>query len=376
MGVRDILNHSAFQRLWLPGFLLQSVIIGGGYATGRELVEFFLQSGPAGGLLGMLVATVLFSIASALSFELARMSRSYNYRDFFRQLLGRGWFAYEIAYFSLGLLVLAVVGAAAGELVQEHLGLYKSAGTVLLMIAIAFLVFRGSSLIEKVLAGWSFLLYATYAVMVACYLWRFGGELIDNLVHQPVRDGWFGKGVAYFGYNAAIIPIILFCVRHMQSRQDALIAGALAGPLVMVPALLFYLAMAASFPGIVESPVPSNYLTGRLGFPWLNLVFYIVIFGTFIETGAAFIHAVNERVAASRRDKRREMPSWLRLAIAVVALLIAIVLAVRIGLIDLIGKGYGTLTWVFLAIFILPLVTLGTWKILNSKEPGETAGSQ
>ena len=66
---------SHFNRIWLPGFMLQSVVTGGGYATGRELVEFFLTAGPAGGLLGMLVATALFSIVSILCFELARLAR-------------------------------------------------------------------------------------------------------------------------------------------------------------------------------------------------------------------------------------------------------------------------------------------------------------
>ena len=73
------IKASCFQRLWLPGFLLQSVIIGGGYATGRELVEFFLVAGPLGGLLGMLVATIAFSVITALCFELARQTKSYNY---------------------------------------------------------------------------------------------------------------------------------------------------------------------------------------------------------------------------------------------------------------------------------------------------------
>lgn len=356
----------------MPGFLLQSVIVGGGYATGRELVEFFLSAGPAGGLLGMLVATVLFSIASALSFELARMSRSYNYRDFFRQLLGRGWIAFEIAYFALGLLVIAVVGAAAGELVTNHLGAPGAVGTLLLMAAVGVLVFRGSSLIEKVLAGWSFLLYGTYATLVAIYLWRFGDALVVNLAQDTVGDGWLGKGFAYFGYNVAVIPIILFCVRHMRSRKDAFTAGALAGPLVMIPALLFYLAMAATWPAILEAPVPSDFMTQRLGIAWLSAIFYVVIFGTFVETGTAFIHAINERVAEALREKGRIMPQWLRLLIAVIVLLIAVVLAVRIGLIDLIAKGYGTLTWVFIALFAIPLCTVGVWRIRTQKVTGET----
>ena len=81
-------TSTLFQRIFLPGFLFQSVMIGGGYATGRELVEFFLSAGPMGGLLGLLVATSVFSVIAALSFEFARISKSYNYRHFFKQLLG------------------------------------------------------------------------------------------------------------------------------------------------------------------------------------------------------------------------------------------------------------------------------------------------
>ena len=43
--------RSSFKRLILPGLVFQSICIAGGYGTGRELVEFFLQFGPVGGLL-------------------------------------------------------------------------------------------------------------------------------------------------------------------------------------------------------------------------------------------------------------------------------------------------------------------------------------
>ena len=39
--------------------MFQSVIIGGGYGTGAELKEFFLEYGPMGGLLGMMIAMVM-----------------------------------------------------------------------------------------------------------------------------------------------------------------------------------------------------------------------------------------------------------------------------------------------------------------------------
>ena len=86
-----------FRRYLLPGFVFESAVIAGGYATGRELVEFFLPAGPWGGVLGMIVSMLFWSAVLMVSFELARMAKAYDYRSFFKLLLGRGWFLFEIA---------------------------------------------------------------------------------------------------------------------------------------------------------------------------------------------------------------------------------------------------------------------------------------
>lgn len=44
------------QRYVLPGLAFKAAVIGGGYATGRELAEFFLPSGPRGGLMAIALA--------------------------------------------------------------------------------------------------------------------------------------------------------------------------------------------------------------------------------------------------------------------------------------------------------------------------------
>ena len=64
-----------FQRYLLPGFVFESAVIAGGYATGRELVQFFLPAGPWGGVLGMIVSMLFWSAVLMVSFELARMAR-------------------------------------------------------------------------------------------------------------------------------------------------------------------------------------------------------------------------------------------------------------------------------------------------------------
>jgi len=358
-------RNTLFQRYFLPGFLFQSVIIGGGYATGRELVEFFLSRGPLAGLLGMLMAAALFSLVAAVSFELARQSRSHNYRAFFKQLLGPFWFVFEIAYLILGILVIAVIGAAAGEIVAQHLGINSIFGTVCLMILIASLTFWGTRLIEKVLAGWSFLLYITYGIFVVIYLTQYGDRLPVAFKADQLEPGWVLGSLKYVGYSMVAIPVILFCVKHMESRRDAVVAGLLTGPLGMIPAALFYLAMVAAYPDVLSAPVPADFLMQQLHIPLFKGLFYLVVFGTFVETGTAFVHAINERINEVYAEKSRQMPQWLRPLVAIIALLLSIVLATHFGLIDLIAKGYGTLTWAILLVYLLPLFSIGLYKVIK-----------
>jgi hypothetical protein len=106
----------------------------------------------------------------------------------------------------------------------------------------------------------------------------------------------------------------------------------------MIPGCLLYLALAAGFPEVLASAVPSDYLMQRLDLPWLRIVFYVVVFGTLVETATAFIHAANERIAGGDTERGKVMPPWLRAVVALPALLFAVTLASQIGLIDLIAK--------------------------------------
>ena len=353
----------------MPGFLFQSVIIGGGYATGRELIEFFLSVGPLGGLISILGVAFVFSFSLAIAFELSRVTRTHDYRTFFKQILGPAWFIYEIVFIALVVLVIAVLGSASGELVSSRMGIPPVIGTITMVIVIGILVFYGTPVIEKALAGWSFLLYAVYAVLIWAYLSKFGHRIPAVLATDDLSGPWVMGTIRYAALTVTAVTMILFCVRHMESRRDAFVAGILAGPIGMLPAIFFLLSMIASYPEILEVAVPSDYMMQQLDFGWISLVFYIVVFGTFIETGTGMIHAVNERIDHVFLERSAQMPRWLRPAIAFFILFFAVVLADRIGIIDLIAKGYVALAWIFLVIFLIPLVTVGVWRICTIRDP-------
>lgn len=354
------------QKYLLPGLVFQGVVIGGGYATGRELVEFFLSHGPVGGLLSMAVAALVWSCVLAASFELSRVTHSYDYKSFFRQLLGRFWFLFEILLALLMIVVLSVIGAAAGEVAHNLFNAPALAGTLVLLLAVGVLTFYGSHLIEQFMGAWSVLLYISYFTLVVWSLSLFGEDIRQNFAQAGIGRGWVLDGVRYAGYNLATVPMVLFCLNHITKRREAITAGLLAGLIGMLPAVFLFVAMMSQYPEIGQSPIPSTELLASIASPWFSVVFQLVLLGTLVQTGVGLIHGVNERIAATLHDRGKAMPGLARPAVATAMLLVALLLASRFGLVSLIANGYGLLTFGFIAVFVIPVLTIGVYKIINS----------
>jgi uncharacterized membrane protein YkvI len=349
-------------RYVVPGLVIQAVLVGGGYATGRELVEFFISKGPLTGLAGLALTALWISAGSMVAFELARQYGAFDYRSFCRVFLGRFWVLFEIGYYALLLLVLSVLSAAAAKLLAQMFGLPELLNSVMFMSAVAIVVFFGNSVIEKVISTWSIVFYATYGSMFALVVWKFGPQLRAALGAVPlVWTEAVADSFSYTGYNVVILPILIFVARNFRSRQEALIAGALAGPLILLPGFASLLALSAFYPGILTAPLPISIVLERVADPVLTTCVRIVILGAFIKTGVGLLHGLNERFARTAADSGRALPRYLRPVFALGIMIVAVFVASAVGIINLIGQGYRYSSYFFLAIFFLPLMTRGLW---------------
>jgi uncharacterized membrane protein YkvI len=352
-------GSSWLQRYLLPGFAFKAVVIGGGYATGRELAEFFLPSGPVGGLIAMGIATLIWSVVCVLTFSFAYNHRLLDYRSFFGELLGRGWILYEVTYVALVLLILSVFGATTGAIGHAVFGWPTLVGTLLLLALIAVFVAVGAGAVEPLFKYVSVLLYGTYALFLALSLSKFGGRISTSLSDSDIGQGWLLGGITYAGYNSMAATAILPVLRHLRSRRDAVVAGVIAGPLAMVPGLFFFLSMIAWYPEVGRSALPSDFLLVKINIPAVRLIFQAMIFFALLESGCGAVHAIMERVRHAVRAQRGTDPPVLVRTIVTVALLTVTVLAAQgIGLVDLIAKGYRFMSWMMIAVFILPLLVV------------------
>lgn len=360
-------RSSWFQRFLLPGFALKAVIIGGGYATGRELAEYFVPAGPWGGLVAMLLATLVWSVVAALTFALARSLGAYDYRSFFKGLLGPAWIAFEAAYLIFVILILAVFGAAAGAIGAATFGWPEALGSVLLAVSIVAVIAWGTGVVEQMFKYVSILLYSVYGLFLILALASFGGLIGQGFAHAPPPSGnWMAGGLTYASYNIVGAVVILPVLRHLTSQRDAVVAGLIAGPLSMLPAILFFVAMMAFYPAIGAETLPSDFLLRQMTVPGFHVLFQVMIFAALLESGAGAVHAINERISGAVESRGRPaLTPGGRAIIGAVILTGCMFVAGRIGLVELIASGYRFLAWLFLIVFVAPLLTIGVWRLLR-----------
>lgn len=347
----------------LPGAVLQSVMIGGGYGTGRELVEFFTRYGIADGFLGQLFATALVSAIFALTLALAVRFQAYDYRSFFRLLLGRAWFLFEMLLMVLFVLVLAVMGSAAGGILQDSLGLPERTGAVVMLVLVVLLTFFGRDLITRVLAFWSVLLYAVFISYFVAVMTGLTSADLDGKLDWQFDTSWMVSGLQYALYNVSAVPIILYAARAIETEKQAYTAGLIGGLIAMIPGILFHLSFVGAYPGILAAELPVYAQFDSLSMPVLYVCYLVVLFGTFIETGAGNIQGFIERIDTWWQERHATTLSRVHHAsIAGVALLLASALS-EVGIVDLIARGYGGIAWGFLFVYLIPLFSIGIYRL-------------
>jgi uncharacterized membrane protein YkvI len=171
-------------------------------------------------------------------------------------------------------------------------------------------------------------------------------------------------GLTYAGYNIIGAVVILPVTRHLASDRDAIVAGIAAGPLAMLPAFLFFICMCAFVPAIAGVALPSDYLLARLDQPWFRYLFQIMIFAALLESGTGAVHAVNERISTVWHARtRKQLTTRARGAIALSLLVTCMLIADRVGLVALIANGYRALAYLLIAVYVVPLLTIGVWRL-------------
>ena len=85
--------------------------------------------------------------------------------------------------------------------------------------------------------------------------------------------------------------------------------------------------------------------------------------GTVVLTAVGVLQGVNERIDGWRVDAGLQPASRLQHALVAAAIVGLSLVLSRAGIITLVAEGYGALSWAFVAVFTLPLLIIGNWRL-------------
>ncbi|TRM12112.1 hypothetical protein FH966_10685 [Lentibacillus cibarius] len=377
---KNSLFEGAFGRLVLPGIIIQSTLIGGGYATGREVVAYGAKFGALGWIAGLTII-VGFGLMAFLMFEIARRFRAYDYRSLVKQFLGPFWFLYDIIYFLLAILIISIVIAATGSILESTIGLNYWVGVGIIAILAGILNFYGTALIErfKTIGTTSLLLaYILFAILVISSSW---GEITNVFATGDTSFAgdftiWsiIGAGIIYVGYNLAVYPAALFTVKRQKTMKDTLVGGAIAGVLMTVPWFLTYFALMGFYPSetVFNADVPWLHMLNGYGL-WVAVIFGIVVGWTLIETATGMIHAFLDRVNYNLEELGKQpMSKGMNGTVAIIALALSAILS-NVGIGGLVSTGYTILGYAMLIVYGIPILIIGSYKIIKGVKNDESS---
>lgn len=366
-----------FGKYLLPGILLQSVLIGGGYATGREIVSYGAKFGAKGWIAGIGIL-IGFAVLALLTFEIARVYKTYDYKSMIKVLIGPLWPLFDIVYILTMLLVISIMASASGAIVQQTTGLNYWAGVVLLVAITGGLMFFGDAIIERFETWGTVILYVGYIIFSGMVILNSNGNI--SRVFATGDMSYTGNtgilpilwtGVIYVAYNLVVYPSSMFSLKRQSSRKECVLSGLVAGLLMTIPWFLTYFAMMSFYPDaeVLGAEIPWLIMIGKVGAPqFFTYIFGIVMGWTLIETSTGVIHALLGRVNVEMTERGKSSLSRKQQAIVTVVILVAACVMAKFGIIALIEKGYTALSYGFMILYMLPILTVGIYKVLK-KDP-------
>ena len=373
----DQLLKGPFGKLFLPAIVVQSVLVGGGYATGRTVVEYGAQYGRFGAATAVVIFLGYIAIATAV-FEFARVFKAYDYKTFQKNLNWKLWPLYDLCFLGIAVLVISVVASASGNILEQIFGIPYLVGIVGIISVVGVLTYKGRRFIEKFKTFGTIALFGSFIAFAALILMNVGSDAVAAITTAAPASNAnanltaaISAGLIYVGYNSSVFSTVLFTLDRQTTRKETVSAGVIAGVFMIIPFALAYLCVMGFYPNqrVLNAPVPWLVMIRQTIGPTGVAVFAIVFGWTAIETGTGMIHAILDRVNEDLKQTDNEMfkdgLSSLQSAMLSIVILSAAVIFSRVGIIALVAEGYSLMAYGFIALLVIPLFTIGLYRIAN-----------
>lgn len=290
-------------------------LIGSGFASGQEILQFFTVYGYKG-IIGSLLALVLFSVVSAILVKYGFKNKNFEIPEAYRHYLGKVFGTFMNWYTPFFCFLIGIVMiSGAGATMNQYFGVNPLVGTIGMTLLVLCTAMLGLNKLVDIISLLGPLTIA-FTLFIALYTLVFNPgsfstaeNVLANAEALPFGAGsssnfWFLGGALFVAYNiVAGVPFITTLGKDIKSKKEAIWSGAIAGIGLMGTALALNLAMLAHVGELLTVEVPVLYLAQLIS-PTVGFIFTFILLEEIFSTSAPMLWTVVDTVAPKKATKK------------------------------------------------------------------------
>lgn len=282
-------------RILKIGSAFIGIIVGAGFASGQEILQYFTSFGHLGTIAAIL-CTALFAYMGMTLTQLGSKMQTVNHKDAIYKISGRylGVIVDAIIVFTLfGVGVVMIAGA--GSIGNQQFGLPSYIGSVLLIILVIFTMMLDVEKVVGVIGSITpFLVIAVIGISIYSLLtmdlsFNELNPIAQN--HETTLPNWFISAINYVSFNVAVGAAMSLVMGGAEKNERIAALGGLVGGLMLgILIILSHLAIFSKIDVVAAYEMPTLKIVNDIS-PILAILMSLILFGMIFNTGVSMFYA-------------------------------------------------------------------------------------
>jgi len=321
------------------------LIVGAGFASGQEILQYFTSFG-YWGIAGGIVATALFAFLGMTLAQLGSQLQTTSHKAVIYHIGGRYLglvLDILITFFLFGVAVVMFAGA--GSTFEQMFGIDARIGSIVMVVLTILTLLLNLKNILNLIAAITPYLLLVILIILGYSLATMDLSLLEAhavAVEQPsAATNWFLGALLYVSYNIACGAALLIVMGGAEKdRRIAGIGGALGGALLGVMIILVHITLLVKVDTIAGVDLPTLALATQIH-PVVGVLMAVALLGMIYNTAVGMFYSFTVRFVA---------PDHKSFKFVIVVVGIAGYVASLVGFTTLVGQVYSTVGYLGFAL--------------------------
>jgi len=283
------------------------VIVGAGFSSGQESLQYFVAFGWEG-LLGVLLVTVLFAVVFMRTVQLGSMLQTTSHLEVLRSICGKylsvvvDW---VITFFLFGVLVLMMAGS--GALFAQQFNLPSVSGNIFMVVITVVTVCLNLKKIVTIMGAFTPIIFCAILILGIYTIMNTDSSAVESVatgdLEYAAMSSWIVSAFVYLSFvTAAGFSMLTVLGGTSTNVKDSGIGGMMGGIAIGLLTAILYVALLSNFDRIKDADMPTLILANNIS-PWFAFFMAIIILGMIYNTAIGMLYAFMVRFISPDHPK-------------------------------------------------------------------------